>query len=394
ASLSVIKGNTMTTLVAQPPNPQVGEVTLFTATVSSASSNFNIFAMPPSGTVTFYINGVATQVALINGVATYSTVLTTETGNFVTAVYSGDTNWNSSTSSQLDILISPIPTTTNLSASQTNALYGANVVIKDNILVSPTTFRPYPNPPTGTVTFYDNFNGQTTLISTVGVTPLVLGQAFAQTTTTGLLPGTHYISALFTGGKTYRSSTSTIVIDITDYTVTFSPTSLVVPRGGGGSSTLTITPVNGFSGQVVLGCTAPGGAGITCSISPASITTGGTAMLSMTTTAAKAQMDPPNWHGRDAVVAFAGLSLTALFGGLLLPRRRRWPLLLLLAVASLGTVGIIGCTTQGVVNTQGIPGTGSSSGTPLGTQLLTITTQGTDGVTVTRHNSNFPVTVQ
>jgi len=346
--------------------------------------------------VTFYINGVASSaIAVTNGIATYSTVLTTTTGNFVTAVYSGDTNWNGSTSNQLDVLIAPIPTTGTLTASQTTALYGANIVLKDNLLVTPSALLPNPNPPTGTVTFYDNFNGQTTLIATVSATPLIVGQSIAETTTTGLLPGTHYVSAFFNGGTTYSSSTSTIIINITDYTVTFSPTSLAINQGSAGTSVVTITPVNGFGGQVALACSPPTGVSITCSVSPASITTSGTAILTIQTTATKAEMQKPMIGGRGQVISLAALSLATLLGGFLVPRRRRLPMMLLVLIAALVAGGSQGCTTQGTINTQGIGGTGgSSTGTPLGTQLITVTTQGTDGVTVVRHNSNYPITVQ
>ena len=396
AALTVVKGSTTTTLTADPTSPQSGETTVFTATVAPSSSTVNAAATAPTGTVTFYINGVASSaIAVTNGIATYSTVLTTTTGNFVTAVYSGDTNWNGSTSNQLDVLIAPIPTTGTLTASQTTALYGANIVLKDNLLVTPSALLPNPNPPTGTVTFYDNFNGQTTLIATVSATPLIVGQSIAETTTTGLLPGTHYVSAFFNGGTTYSSSTSTIIINITDYTVTFSPTSLAINQGSAGTSVVTITPVNGFGGQVALACSPPTGVSITCSVSPASITTSGTAILTIQTTATKAEMQKPMIGRRGQVISLAALSLATLLGGFLVPRRRRLPMMLLVLIAALVAGGSQGCTTQGTINTQGIGGTGgSSTGTPLGTQLITVTTQGTDGVTVVRHNSNYPITVQ
>ena len=75
---------------------------------------------------------------------------------------------------------------------------------------------------------------------------------------------------------------------------------------------------------------------------------------------------------------------------LLLPaaRRRRMQLLAVAVLLVLGTT--VGCTN--IVN--GPTGSGLGSGTPAGTQVITITTSGTDGVSTTRHNYSISVSVQ
>jgi len=394
ASLTVAKGSTSTTLTASPTSPQAGQTTTFTATVAPTITP-NGSAILPTGTVTFYVNGTATVEPLNNGIATFATVLTVTTGNYVTAIYSGDTNWLGSNSPQVIVNIAPIPTTGSLSTNEGSALYTANIVLTDTVSATPSATNPYPAGPTGTVTFYDLYNGQTVLLGTSNVTPLVV-DSMAQLSTTGLMKGTHNITALFNGGTSYAANTATYVVNITDYGVSFSPETLTLTSGSGGASVATITAYNGFSGQVVLGCTPPPNTLMTCSFSPAVITGSGTSVLSVTTTAATAYGARPAPLGKAATgISLAAVSLGTLLLGLLLPGTRRRPTLLLAIVAA-AVIGLsMGCTTQGIVNTNGTTGTGSNAGgTPQGTQLLSITTQGTDGQTTVRHNSQFQVTVQ
>jgi trimeric autotransporter adhesin len=395
ASLTVIKGNTTTTVTASPTNPLAGQTTVFTATVAPASSSVNAAATAPTGTVTFYINGTATAEPLNGTTATFSTVLTATTGNYVTAVYSGDTNWNGSTSSQLIVNLAPIATTSSLSANQTTALYTANIILTDYVDAPATTTNPSPASPGGYVTFYDLYNGQTVLLGNANLTALIPGQAVAQISTTGLMKGTHTITALFNANTTFASSTGTIVINITDYGITLSPTYLDLNPGTGGAAIATITAYNGFGGQVVLGCVPPAGEGMTCTFTPAAIDIAGTSVLSITTTAPTAKAIRPAMPGKAATeITLAGVTLGTLLLGLLLPRSRRRPTLLVALLAAMVLGLSAGCTTQGIVNTPGNPTGGGTGGTPAGTQLISITTQGTDGVTTVRHDLQFPVTVQ
>ena len=62
-------------------------------------------------------------------------------------------------------------------------------------------------------------------------------------------------------------------LNITDFSLTTSPTSLTVQAGAYGNSTLTVSPLSGFTGVVGL-TTSVSPSGLTCSISPSSITLG------------------------------------------------------------------------------------------------------------------------
>jgi len=61
-----------------------------------------------------------------------------------------------------------------------------------------------------------------------------------------------------------------------NFKIATSPTKATVSPGGSTSSTLTISPVAGFTGTVALTCTVPSGKGLTCGVSPNSVTLNGT----------------------------------------------------------------------------------------------------------------------
>ena len=88
-------GNT-TTVVSSSANPSIsGSSVTFTATVAPVSPRTGT----PSGTVTFTVGGTSSPAEnVVNGVATYTVSSLTASTNTVTAQYSGDINFNTSTS--------------------------------------------------------------------------------------------------------------------------------------------------------------------------------------------------------------------------------------------------------------------------------------------------------
>jgi len=65
-----------------------------------------------------------------------------------------------------------------------------------------------------------------------------------------------------------------------DFTMAASPSSVTMPSGGTGTSTLTVSPTNGFTGTVTLTTSAPP-SGASISVSPTTITNSGTATLTL-----------------------------------------------------------------------------------------------------------------
>jgi hypothetical protein len=230
-----VKSDTNTSLSA-PADANAGDTVTFTATVTSTGGTV-------TGTVDFKENGttLSTQPVGAGGVATFSTVLTPGP-HTVTAVYSGDTNFNPSTSPQATVTVK-IVTATSLSASAAGVAFGQPVTLTAHVTAGSGT-------PAGSVTFQDGG----TPLGTVGVD----GNGVATLTAT-LGPGPHSLTAAYSGGGNFRASSSSPLGVSVAPPVTGDVSALVsvsqTPAPGGKkakTATVTLTLVNG-SGQVIQG---------------------------------------------------------------------------------------------------------------------------------------------
>ena len=247
---------------------------------------------------------------------------------------------------------------------------------------------------TGTVKYYDTFNGVQTTLGTASLTASGQFTSIAQFTTTGLQPGEHTILAVYSGATSYTASTAgTVTVDITDFTVAFSPSTATVSKGSTLTALVTVAAVNGFAGQVVLNCVAPASTDTTCTINPAIVSTSGISTLTITTT-------KPTTGAVHMPGAVEEVTLAVLLTALLLPGIRRKKPVLLMVLAAVIMLSSSGCTTvrsdtvTGGGSGTGTGGTGSTSGTPSGTLTFAITGSGTDGRTTNRHNYQYLLTVQ
>ena len=168
------------------------------------------------------------------------------------------------------------------------------------------------------------------------------------------------------------------------------PVSIASP-GQGGTSTVTLTPTNGFVGTVNLACAltpASTTAGVTCSI-PASVALNGsseTATLTISTTAPHVLSGATSSQGPHGL-GWLGASSSALFAGILFlgvpsRRRRMTGIGLMLLVFFAAGVGCGGGSSSG--------GSAKTGGTPKGNYSITVTA--TSGSLT--HTANVAVTVQ
>jgi hypothetical protein len=161
-----------------------------------------------------------------------------------------------------------------------------------------------------------------------------------------------------------------------------------VASGGSGTSTLSLTPLNGFSGAVALTCTAP--ASLVCSLSTASATVGGSAatmatlmlkaaVTTTTTTAAEHNTDWRKRGGGGVVVAFLLICV--------IPKRRKLGGMLLSLVGLILVFGAAGCGG----NSQPTGPATVTTNTPAGTYTVVVTGTAQSGMV---HNATITVIVQ
>ena len=192
---------------APSPNPKLGTSFTIAATVSAA--NFGNFG----GTVDFVEGSNILCTKSINTDGTVSCLL--DTSNFspgpptpvgahqITAHYSGAGNYKSSDSTAQSVTIDKATTTVTLTAPA-SAQLGTTITLTGQAKVGATVGQPFGAWP-GTMTFYD---GATPLGTATAVDSN--GLASISYDTSGLATvGNHSITAVFSGGGNYDTSTST-----------------------------------------------------------------------------------------------------------------------------------------------------------------------------------------
>jgi FtsP/CotA-like multicopper oxidase with cupredoxin domain len=376
-SIQVTPGATGITLTASPSSPAYGAETTLKATVAPASG-----VGTPTGTATF-TNGTTTlgTAPLDNtGAASLQTASLPLGAASITAAYSGDNSFASSTSSALAVDVTPDPTATALAASPASVVSGTSVTLTATVTVA----APGTGVPTGAVAFA---NGSAAL-----GTAMLNSGGVATISTTTLPVGADSIIASYAGAGTFADSQSpattvTVAAPPPDFTLGMSPASLSVADGASGSTTITLTPENGFSAATSFACSGLP-VETTCNFSPATLTPSGapvTTTMTVTTTGSTALSHP--LFPRPGLPLYAlvvpGLGLLGLAG-----RRKRLP-------ASAGSSAILLALAFALASALSACGGGPSTAksqqpTPTGTYPITVTA--TSGATTHTSTVNLTVT--
>ncbi|MFF4283427.1 Ig-like domain repeat protein, partial [Streptomyces kronopolitis] len=202
-----------TTALTSTPDPSVfGQTVVLTATVHAASPGVGT----PTGTVSFFDGATLLGTApLIAGSATLNTSALAVGSHSLTAVYSGDANFNPSTGTTTQV-VNPVttPTTTTVTATPNPSTCGQPVTVCAKVATVPPG-----GIPTGSVLF----TGPGGLSQTVPVN--ASGQAcFTSTTlTTGTITATYTPTGTFTGSSGNTTVTVNQIASTTTVTATPSP---------------------------------------------------------------------------------------------------------------------------------------------------------------------------
>ena len=183
--------------VSSNANPSTyGQSVTLNASIST-TGNFN---SANNGTLTFLDNGASIGSVTLPGNTNYATLATTNLNpgtHSITVSYSGDANFAAGTSAVFTQTVNLEPTTTLIASSTYTPAFAQSITLTATVKpVSGTTA-------TGTVTFVDHTPTGTATIGTATLS----GNA-AQMAISTLAPGTHYISAQYSGDANTATSTS------------------------------------------------------------------------------------------------------------------------------------------------------------------------------------------
>jgi Pro-kumamolisin, activation domain/Bacterial Ig-like domain (group 3) len=367
----------------------------------------------PTGTVQFYVDGVAAG----NPVGIYesagftptstqpyawadaqSTVTFTSLGNHaLTATYSGDDNYASSTSASVAVAVQQGTAIFNSWGAQ-----GANVVVGQSATLAAqvSSLGGSGVAPTGTMTFYVD-DGAVTGTPTYATSGNGLSATLPYTFAT---PGPHNVKVSYSGDANYSSVTSGEAQVTVAGMVSLSGTAgmTISAPGQSGTMNFTLVPNAGFTGAATVACTADATAKeASCSVTVGSSTgasvpvnlngTSVQASVTVTTAAAhKAAVEAPVLFGNAGRIAVAGLVL------LLMPWMRRRGRVLLGLVMLVLTLGLGACGGGGGSGggSGGGGGGNTDPGTAAGTYTFQLVVTPTTGQYTQSTTVPFSVTVQ
>jgi hypothetical protein len=352
----VVVTATATALTAAPNPSTFGQSVTLTATVTPTPTGASF------GTVNFF-NG-ATMVGTSNvnasGVATFSSTTLPVGTLSLTAVYSGNAAFGTSTSSGFSLTVNVAPTTTTLAASPSPGTFGQSITLT-------ATIAPVPSGAAlGTVNF---FNGATNIgtgnVNASGVATLAV---------TTLPAGNLTLTAVYSGSASFGPSTSAgLALTVnTTFAVNAPITSFLVVEGGSVPITINVPPLGGaFNNAVIMSATGlpPGATGtfVPPAVTPGAV--GATTVLTIQLAPLAANASKPGSETGVPVPAFAFVA------GLLLFIRRKHLRRSLRLAALFMLVTLLGSTLAGCAG-----GFLRPPSTPPGAFMVTIT--GTSGTTV------------
>ena len=202
-------GPTVTLTSSINPSAYAQNVT-FRVTVTNSSHI-------PTGSVNFYDGATLLGTIALSGDSALLSSATLTTGSHtIKAVYSGDSNFKSDSSSVTQVVNQLRPTVV-LTSSLNPSMYGQNVTFKVTVTNSSHT-------PTGSVNFYDG----ATLLSNVA---LAGDSAFISNAT--LTAGSHTIKAVYSGDSNFKSDSSSVTQVVTKKTTIGLLTTSVNPSSFG-----------------------------------------------------------------------------------------------------------------------------------------------------------------
>lgn len=381
-TFTITKTTPSATLTANPPAIGLGASTILNLIVGITAA-----VSRPTGTATFYSGSTALGTATLGPAPYYnpsvasanltlsSALLTPSgvTGTYpVTASYNGDSNYNAVTTSSVNVMVMQNASLSG-SANPSSANEFQSFTVTGTVV--PAKNQPAP---TGGIDFYAvGPNGTWTAYGNL----LVNGSA------SFTFPGSYFgvgavsVQVSYSGDTVYAPASVTVPVTITvPFTLGATPIAIATPGATtGNTSTVTVTPVNGFTGTVSLSCgltSSPKGAQDlpTCTI-PGSVNITNAKAIQvpmdiLSTAASSSALLNPLRNQQRWLAANAGVMVAAfVLLGVPLQRRSRRHLASFLFMLAL-LVCFVGC--GGGSSSGGGGGGGGNPGTTAGTYTFMV----------------------
>ncbi|HEY6448593.1 MAG TPA: protease pro-enzyme activation domain-containing protein [Acidobacteriaceae bacterium] len=199
----------------------------------------------------------------------------------ITAKYSGDGSYNSSNSAAVTFTVVKAPTTTAVTATpstvdiSTASYVSVSIATPFNLAIAPGGSVALTSGSTklGTIASF-SLNSQPSLTGSYILTGV------AQIAGSQLAAGANTITATYSGDAYYAGSSTTFTLTNTSGVGSFSLTNsgaIMVAPGESATSSVTVTPVAGFTGRVDFACSVPKGFTGTCTV-PGPVNVSGSAV--------------------------------------------------------------------------------------------------------------------
>jgi hypothetical protein len=354
----------VTTMTGTAGNVTLGQAVPLAITVTAATAGSPV----PTGTITLTdaSGRTTTPVNLVNGAINTFFALTSAGSDGVFATYSGDKNYQGSSSAIFTFTASKATPTMSLNANTPYVAIGAQASVTG--VVVPTLPSTAVAAPTGVIQFFDSVAGAAA--QPIG-TPQYLnagnGNLLIATLAPLLAQGTHTITAKYSGDANWNAVVSpavTVIATTPDFSAVVTPNPLTVTAGQTTTLSVTAQSILGFSGALNASCgTLP--EGITCTST--TLQPGGSSSITLASTApgtvlAETKLPQRGFGQLPGAVAFAALAL------FMLPRRVRRRLPILLTVLLVASAYLVGCGTSSPQSTS-IVLTSSNSKSASGSTL-------------------------
>jgi subtilase family serine protease len=393
--------------------PYVQYWSVGSAFVASVTTQAQSFGAAPTGTVSFFVNGnpvsgtisysgtagsPSNPTAALSATFTSSPSVLAAAGNYtISASYSGDTNYGSSTAPGYSIAVKYPAPLLSMTPPALTVAPGSSVTVS---AIVDTSLKNVPVP-TGTVPFI-NWGPMTAVTGTETYSTITdsNGNVALQASLTFTPAASESIGSNYAGDSNYPSAGGGGLVDITVTGTDFalvqgaSP-SLITHPGEAGGILLFVQGQSNYN--LTLNFSSASCSGLpresSCSFNPSSITGSGNTNVTFNTTAPHALATNLKPHSRSKLLLPA---LAVPFAGLLLigiSRRRSWrgtAMCLALGILFIGA----GCGGSGGSSGGGGGGGSTDPGTPMGTYPVTITATAGSGSSAITHTISLTLIVQ